>query len=241
MVGIYKITNPKGKMYIGQSINIEKRFEHYKRLACEQQRKIYNSLKKYGPENHQFEIIEECKVEDLNIREIYWINHFNSLNEGLNLASGGEGGGIPSAETKRKMSESHKGKEWSNESKIKYGNSKTGHSMYNDEWREKIRKSLLGRKIEWNHKISKARKGQPSTFLGKTHSEETKKKMSEHRKLHYKNSHKKTPILQYDLEGNFIKEWDSIVEAKKYFRGDIAACVIGKQKTAANFIWKHKK
>jgi len=62
MIGIYKITNPKGKIYIGQSINIKRRFNEYKRLNCSQQPKIYNSLLKYGSDNHKFEIIEEFSL-----------------------------------------------------------------------------------------------------------------------------------------------------------------------------------
>ena len=49
MQGIYKITNPKGKIYIGQSVNIEKRFSSYKSIRnCHYQIKLFNSLKKYG-------------------------------------------------------------------------------------------------------------------------------------------------------------------------------------------------
>ena len=48
MIGIYKITSPSNKIYIGQSINIERRFNSYKNLShCKQQIKLYNSLQKY--------------------------------------------------------------------------------------------------------------------------------------------------------------------------------------------------
>ena len=63
MIGIYKVTNPKGKSYIGQSINIEKRWRTYEKAhpnELKEQRKLLNSLKKYGPENHTFEIFEIC-------------------------------------------------------------------------------------------------------------------------------------------------------------------------------------
>ena len=59
IVGIYKITNPKGRVYIGQSINIFKRFSYYKMLQCKGQKKVYSSLVKYGYENHKFEIVTE--------------------------------------------------------------------------------------------------------------------------------------------------------------------------------------
>ena len=65
MIGIYKITSPSGKIYIGQSINIEKRINSYKYSASIKQRKIYNSIIKYGIEYHDFTIIEECKLEEL--------------------------------------------------------------------------------------------------------------------------------------------------------------------------------
>lgn len=240
MVGIYKITNPEGKIYIGQSIDIEKRFRSYKRLNCKKQRKLFFSLKKYGCEKHIFKILEECNKEDLNRKEIYWISYYNSIDRGLNLASGGEGGGTPSEETKKRMSLSAMGKKWSNEAKLKYIESKTNHPMYNDEWRSKISKANKGRKITWANKISQSKSGKTSPFKGKKHSEETKKKMSQHRKNNYKSNHLKTPVLQFDLNSNFIKEWDSITCAKKMIGGDIASCVIGKQKTAGGFIWKYK-
>jgi group I intron endonuclease len=84
-IGIYKITNPKGKIYIGQSINIERRFKEYKKLYCSQSRKLYYSLKKYGVETHLFEIIEECDTILLNEREEFYILLFKSHINGLNI------------------------------------------------------------------------------------------------------------------------------------------------------------
>ena len=58
------------------------------------------------------------------------------------------------------------------------------------------------------------------------------------------------PILQYDLEGNFIKEWESKGLAAKYLKeitgrksnitSQIKDCILGKQKTALNYKWKYK-
>ncbi len=158
MVGIYKITNPKGKIYIGYSKNVENRFANYKRLNCKRQRKLYNSLKKYGPVNHNFEIIEECSLVDLNKREIYWIKTFNSVEKGLNLTFGGEGN-IPSLKTIKLMSESHKGKKVPKDVGDKISKSKTNHAMYTDEWRGKISESLKGREVSWGGKISETKKG----------------------------------------------------------------------------------
>jgi len=70
---IYKITSPSSKVYIGQTINISNRKCHYKKLHCHKQKSIYNSINKYGWENHLFEIIEEVSNEQLNDREKHWI------------------------------------------------------------------------------------------------------------------------------------------------------------------------
>ena len=84
--GIYKITNPSGKVYIGQSRNIKKRVRYYinKHSSTKRQIKIYASLKQYGWETHTFEIIEECSIEDLNCRERHWQDFYDVLNGGLN-------------------------------------------------------------------------------------------------------------------------------------------------------------
>lgn len=83
--GIYKIISPNGKIYIGQSIDIIRRWATYKKYRCSSQPKLYNSFKKYGVENHNFEIIKECSKEDLNDLENHYIEFFNSYSiMGLN-------------------------------------------------------------------------------------------------------------------------------------------------------------
>ena len=54
------------------------------------------------------------------------------------------------------------------------------------------------------------------------------------------NSRKK-PILQYDLDGNFIREWNSATDVGKEVRINIGYCLRGKYKTAYGFIWKFKE
>jgi len=80
MIGIYKITSPSNRVYIGQSIRLEERLLEYKKQKnCNGQPKIFNSILKYGIENHQIEIIEECDVEQLNYRERYWQEFYNAI------------------------------------------------------------------------------------------------------------------------------------------------------------------
>ena len=89
MVSIYKITNPKGKIYIGQTKNVVKRQYAYKSLHCKRQIKLYNSINKYGWDNHIFEILEITSIENKNYKEKEYISKFNSFNDGLNLTEGG--------------------------------------------------------------------------------------------------------------------------------------------------------
>ena len=77
MTGIYKITNlVTQKHYIGQAVNIEKRWkEHCRRVD----QYIDQSIHKYGIDNFSFTILEECPIEKLNEREDYWIKYYNSI------------------------------------------------------------------------------------------------------------------------------------------------------------------
>ena len=71
MIGIYKITSPTKKIYIGQSIDVNDRFTKYKRLNCDNQTILIRSFRKYGVDSHKFEILEECLESELNDKERY--------------------------------------------------------------------------------------------------------------------------------------------------------------------------
>jgi len=91
MIGIYKITSPNNEIYIGQSIDIQKRFKTYKLLHCKKQILLYLSFKKYGVENHLFEIICECDKEDLyNYERYYQLLYSSKGKNGLNCFIVGE-------------------------------------------------------------------------------------------------------------------------------------------------------
>lgn len=112
MIGIYKITSPSNKIYIGQSKDIKLRFYYYSIKSCKGQRKLYHSLKKHGVENHVFEVLEECDIEQLNERERYYqdLYEVTSMN-GLNLVLQGanEKRKIISDEMKKKISIANSG------------------------------------------------------------------------------------------------------------------------------------
>ena len=116
MIGIYKITSPNNKIYIGQSVNVERRIFKYKKFKdCKNQFKLLNSFNKYGIENHIFEIVEECDIELLNERERYYQDLYNVIKKGLNcrLTTTIDKSGFLSQETKDKISKANKGRIYS--------------------------------------------------------------------------------------------------------------------------------
>jgi group I intron endonuclease len=110
MIGIYKITNPKGKIYIGQSTNIEERWEKGHKYNSGSGKKLKNSFKKYGWENHIKEIIEACLVEELSDRETYWIKYYDSYKNGLNSIPKGGVQGYRNEQWRKAHSEGLKGR-----------------------------------------------------------------------------------------------------------------------------------
>jgi group I intron endonuclease len=129
MVGIYKITSPTKKVYIGQSIDIEKRFKNYEGLNCKRQPAIYNSFLKYGVNKHKFEIICECDILELNDKERYYQDVFSATGKnGLNcsLTKTNDRNGSHSEETKLKIGLGNKGKFVSEETRQKMSNTRTG-------------------------------------------------------------------------------------------------------------------
>lgn len=97
MIGIYKITNKvNGKIYIGQSIDILKRWYDHKYKSFYENDVSYNSpihsaIRKYGVQNFIFEIIEECNENVLDELEIKYIQQYNSLvPNGYNVSTGGQ-------------------------------------------------------------------------------------------------------------------------------------------------------
>lgn len=97
MIGIYKIENKiNDKVYIGQSIDIDKRWNnHIRELNGNRHYNEYlqNAWNKYGSNSFNFEVIEECTLESIDEREIFWIESYNSMDSkfGYNLTAGGKG------------------------------------------------------------------------------------------------------------------------------------------------------
>lgn len=157
MIGIYKITSPTGRIYIGQSIDIEYRIRKYKKIQnCKNQPKLYNSLLKHGSENHVFEVIQECIVYELKDLERYWQEYYKSVEFGLNCeySNGKNTKKITSVSTRLKMSKSHKGisKTIDHRNKISMANK---GKVKTKEHLKKLSESRLGRLTGEKHHNSK--------------------------------------------------------------------------------------
>ena len=90
--GIYKIQNKiNHKIYIGQSINIQRRFNQHKNKKDNFY--IHKAIQKEGVQNFIFSIIEKCDSTQLNKKEKYWIQFYDSLTpKGYNMIQGGTNG-----------------------------------------------------------------------------------------------------------------------------------------------------
>jgi len=189
MVGIYKITSPINKVYIGQSWTIESRIRSYEKITCEGQRKLFYSLKKYGWESHKFEIVHELPIDIsqdiLNEYETYyWQQHKDCGYDMLNVREPGSKG-KHSLETKQKMRESSLGRVNSEESKEKNRLSHLGKicfpngRIFSDSHRKNMSEVKKGKKHseETLKKMSEIKTGSNHPFFGKKHSQETIEKI----------------------------------------------------------------
>lgn len=160
---IYKITNPKGRVYIGQTIDIKTRLSRYKRNDCKKQLKLFNSLNKYGYEAHKFEIIHVAKVNELNNLERFYQDAFSSVKNGLNirLTKSTDRKGTFSEETKLKMSIAKKGKKRSAEVRKAIS--------------DKMKQVAKERSVDYYYNFSKSN-------VGRKHTEEHKQKNSNAKK-----------------------------------------------------------
>ena len=221
---IYKIMSPNGKIYVGQTININQRKKKYKNKGFKGQIKLWLNCEKYNWNPiDSFCIIEECLCgndkKNINEREKFWVNFYDSFKNGLNCNEGGNGnlGRTPSDETKKKLSlKAHE--QWrlmSDDQKDKR-NKKISQSSKNRivsiETIEKIKKSKQLNPFkpseEFKQKITKSLIGKPGRNTGNKHSEETKQRIKESKKG-VKNEHSRKKIICITTD----KIYQSIIDA----------------------------
>lgn len=231
--GIYKITSPSGRIYIGKSKDILDRWYKYKKLRCKSQPLIYRSLLKYGAESHIFEVIEECCIDNLSSRERYWQDFYDVMSKGLNLrlSSSEDISGYLSEDTKQKMSKNH----------ARYWTGKTGENNphYGKPKSEEHKKKVSDTRIEKG-----LAKGENNPMFGRNHSEETRKEWSIKRKN--KNLNCDNPNAKKVIDKVTKEIWCSIKEAaeknnlkcdtlKAYFSGKL------KNKTNLELLDRYKE
>lgn len=244
---IYVVINRiNNKKYVGQTIQtVESRFkQHLWGSGCP---KFHNAIKHYGKKNF---IIRTLKVivcnsskvlyKQLDYWERFYISYYNTIESGYNLMSGGQGECRKmSEETRKKMSLSHIGKP----------------------------SGMLGKKLstETKQKLSERFSGKnnpmygiPSPMTGKKHSDEIRKKISNklmghtvsedcRKKISEANTGRTAwnakPVVQYDLNGNLIREFESASSAAKSFGSKyshITDVCNGLRRSCFGYIWKWK-
>lgn len=187
--GIYKITNKvTGEIYIGQSIDI---FSRWKTHSVIQDDTKFHLALQEKIEDFTFEILEQCQPENLNIREKYWINKYNSYNEGYNMTEGGYS--FPDIENskKKQVNQYHlDGTYITSFASLREAINATGISQIGPCCRLE-RKTAGG--FQWRYE---------EDFPANSSLPECNKPSST-----------KRPVIQYDLAGNKIKTYPSAAEA----------------------------
>lgn len=238
MIGLYKIENKiNGKIYIGKSIDIERRFTSHKYTLTKNcksycNRYLKKSVEKYGIENFCFSVLEtfdEINEIELADAEVKWMDFYDSFNsnKGYNLKRDSSTKTLISDDTKMLLSlsrqkelNSNYGNKWNEEQKkIASDTQKKRHEAgiyYTDEWRNKI--SLKSSEL-WKN-------------------EDLKKQMS----IKVSKSKQKYKFHQIDKDGNHIFTWDSVEdiirENPSYKWQNIYSVCNGYKKTYKGYKWE---
>ncbi|KKL12636.1 hypothetical protein LCGC14_2533800, partial [marine sediment metagenome] len=184
---IYKVISPSGKVYIGKTVmSLANRKYYHIRSATKLMidTKFCRAIRKYGAELVWEIIYDGITCSEINNLEIQIISKYNSYKVGYNSTKGGDGtvGLYPSLETRKKMSEAHKGFRHSDDAKRKISVANKNKHV-GEETRLKL--SLAAKKRDkWTHsretknKMSLSVRGRNNHMFGKHHSQETKDRMS---------------------------------------------------------------
>ena len=224
--GIYKITSPSGRVYIGQSWDIKDRFRKYQYKNA--QRILMNSFEKYSRENHKFEVLKEINPSSsqklMDTFEIFYIALFRRRGfKLLNIKEGGKGG-RHSEETKQRISEAKK------------GHSYNVGIIFTEEHRRNISLGKKGKKISPESIIKReaTRKARPRTQKEK---DSVKKLQEASMKVLRK------PIIQLK-DGIIVNEFISIMEAERVTgirNTAIGNFLKGRSKLTGGFTWGYKQ
>lgn len=230
--GVYEILNKvNDKRYIGQSVNIYKRWKQHKNKLNENAHRnsyLQNSWNKYGEENFKFSILCECSIEDLDDNEKKYICKYNTCDRkyGFNIDNGGNSNKTLSEETKEKIRQSRLAENLSAETRKRM--SESAKKRCTPEWRAK-RKELstnqyVSEETKEKHRVAR---------LGCKHSDETKQKI--------RKSNMKGHVLCVELGIEFECAKDAGIQLGigDNASGRISACCNGKRKTCGGYHWEY--
>lgn len=220
--GIYCIENLiNKKKYIGQSVNIYNRWSSHKgelNRNCHYNGHLQNSWNKYGEDNFKFYILEKCSKENLDEKEIYYIDTFKTLDEhyGYNDKDGGQDGSVSKEANERRK-----------QSLKKY---------YEENPNKKEELSKRAFKQWSNPKIKAKILGENNGMYGKTHTKEARQKISEAQKGHISKYRNLTPVLC--IETNKIYECSAEAQKQLKITTSILEVCKGNRKTAGGYHWQ---
>lgn len=262
---VYRYVSPDGKSYVGQTINESRRKLEFKRSVRSntyRSSKLKEAIELYGFDNFRYEVLfmveyvsKEEAQRELYKMEMYFIEYYDSYNNGYNMTFGGDGvkgcplEGAAKESMIKKLKEYYsihdnpfKGKKHSDETKkilSEQAKLRVGEnaSMYG--------KHLSDKQKEILSKCAKQRIGNKNPFFGKLHKESTKNRISE------ANS---KPVYQIDSKtGEILNEFSSALEAGKYLgnpklNSEIIKCCRGYVSpsgrhylTCKGYKWKYKE
>lgn len=224
--GIYCIENiTTHKKYIGQSNNIKERWrKHISELnhGYHDNDYLQKAWNKYGESDFKFTVLEYCNPDDLDEREVYYINEYNTTERelGYNLKTGGQNGGsIFSKESKQKLSKSIK-------------------KSYTDELREIRRRDALK---QWANPEIKAKiSGTNSSRYGQHLSEEARKSIGDSKRG--KSSYRliNIPVLCVETQ-QIYKNASNAGKIEHIDSCSILKCCRGERHTCNGFHWEFVK
>lgn len=254
---IYKYTSPSNKVYIGQTIDEKSRRDDFLNIEISYAgEKINNARKKYSPENFQYEIVVKIQAESredlyslLDTAEQYYIAKYDSIKNGYNILEGGKASHY--VKTQEQI-EKHR------EALLKYYENNS-----NPNQKKVLQYTKQGNfKKEWDsmteaaeyyncdiRSISNCCRGYSKTASGFVwrikDSDQVPQTIDPISQAKRKRPQPKYgTILQMDLSGNIINEWESPVDAAKALgiksSSNIIQVCLGNRKTLKGFTWKFK-
>ena len=226
-----------GKKYVGITSNfVKKRWRNG--YGYSENLPIGRAIRKYGWENFEHEIVaDNLDEDDAKKMEQELIKSFNTTDDryGYNVTAGGDGiRGFKHSEASRaKLSEKARQLERSGERNPNYGH------KWSEEQRKEAsithkRENLSSETLKKMSENASKRIGELNSFYGKHHTEQTKQIISKAQSR---------AVLMFDLDGNLIREYNSIVSAAKdnnICKVAISNCCRGLAKTSGGYIWKYK-